>query len=106
MFSERSHIQVIFATELPEKWISDANEPFSNTKIFRKCKINGSGPSYKHCPVATGTACGLEFIVDAKAQSSVFWKISYSGIFSNWVALKINFKNEWVFSNTIISRKL
>ena len=33
-------------------------------------------------------------------KNSVFWKRSYSGIFSNWVALNINFKSEWDFSNT------
>ena len=60
---------------------------------------------YKYCPAVTGIAFGLEFIVEEEAKTSDFWKISYSGIFSNWVALKINLKNEWNFSNTNVFRK-
>ena len=60
---------------------------------------------YKYCAAATGTAFSPKFILDAKVQNSVFWKISYSGIFCNWVALNINLKSEWDFSNIKNFRK-
>ena len=60
---------------------------------------------HQYCPTGTQTASGLEFIVDAKAQNSVFWKISYSAIFNHWVTWKHNLKRKWAFSDTTIFRE-
>ena len=60
---------------------------------------------HRYCPVATGTALSPTFILDAKVKNSIFWKISYSRTFSNWVALHMNLKNEWDFSNIKNFRK-
>ena len=53
----------------------------------------------KYCLAATGTAFSPKFILDAKVQNSIFLKISYSGVFCNWVALNVNLKSEWDISN-------
>ena len=60
---------------------------------------------HKYCPPAPGTAFSPKFILDTKVKNNVFWKISYLGIFCNSVALNINLKSEWVFSNTNSCRK-
>ena len=74
--------------------------PKNDQFLVHKSKIFSST-----LPAANVTTFGLEFIVDAKAENSVFWKISYSGIFSTWVALKSNMKIKLAFSITKIFRK-
>ena len=70
--------------------------------IFLKKKVRSV---HGYCPVATGTAFSTKFILDAKMKNSVFWKISCADTFSNWVALNINLKSEWDFSNIRNFRK-
>ena len=62
--------------------------------------VEKSKSLHKYCPVATGTALSPKFRLDTKLQNSVFWKISYSDFFCNWVALNINLKSKWDFSNS------
>ena len=64
---------------------------------FYKEKVNYL---HKYCPPAPGKAFSPKLILGTKVKNSVFWKILYWGIFCNWVALNINLKSEWVFSNT------
>ena len=74
--------------------------PKNDQFLVEKSKI-----LHKYCPAATGTAFSHKFILDTQVVNNIFWKISYSGTICNWVALNINLKNEWDFSNTKIFRK-
>ena len=49
---------------------------------------------YKYCAAATGTGSSPKFILDAKVENSVFWKISYWGIFLQLSCLQIQFEEQ------------
>ena len=48
----------------------------------------------KYCPAATGIEFSPKFILDAKVQNSVLWKISYSGISLQLSCPKYQFERE------------
>ena len=68
--------------------------------------VEKSKTLHKYCLAATGTVFSPKVILEAQVKNIIFWKISCSGIFCNWIALNINLKSEWGFSNTKIFRKL
>ena len=60
---------------------------------------------HEYCAVATGTSVSCKFILEAKVYDNVFRKISYLGVFCNWIAWNINLKRKSDFSNSNNFRK-